>query len=211
MVRTDNKGRFSGLIPRKQDFTLPNVGWNPDDLRHISNRVTMSLLFSPIKILIVKAFVSNLQLTNQQRCTNGKRATQSNTPEGYTISTACSYNIWNRPRQSLSGNAIKYWVLPWKSCGFAPLCSPLPSQSSTKSRAVEGWVGEQGQPSTSTRAAHTAPGTNQVGSQQPPTEMHDDMQKERATFCPPCPNTHTQAAGWVVKPWRLLGLRPRQR
>lgn len=85
-MRTDNKGWFSGLIPRKQDFTLPNVGCNPADLGHICKWVTMSFLFSPIKILIVKAFVSNLQLTNWQHCTNGKSATQSNVPKGYTIS-----------------------------------------------------------------------------------------------------------------------------
>lgn len=52
------RGGFSGLIPRKQDFALPNVGRSPDDLRHICRRVTMSRLFSPVKILIVRAFVS---------------------------------------------------------------------------------------------------------------------------------------------------------
>lgn len=71
----------------------------------------MSLLFYPIKKLIVKAFVSNLQLTNRQLCTKGKSATQSNMPEGYSISTACSYNTGNCPEYNLAGNAIKHWVL----------------------------------------------------------------------------------------------------
>lgn len=111
---------------------------------------------SPIKKkLIVKAFVSNLQLTNRQLCTKGKSATQSNTPEGYSISTACKYNTCNCPEYNPAGNAIKHWGLLWNRCGLAHLCSSLPSPGSPKRRS-------RGVPraTASCRAARPAPGTD---------------------------------------------------
>lgn len=122
MVRTDNKGWFSGLIPRKQDFTLTNAGCNPADLRHICKRVTMSLLFSPIKILIVKAFVSDLQLTNWQHCTKGKSATQSNMPKGYTISISCM-DLHTSAPHSLPGSITKSHAVE-RCSGASPAHQP---------------------------------------------------------------------------------------
>lgn len=107
----------------------------------------MSLLFSPIKKLIVKAFVSNLQLTNRQLCTKGKSATQSNTPEGFSISTACNYNTCNCPEYSRAVNAIKRWVLLGNRCGFAHLCSPSLAQypwKAVQQRGAQGHPAGQG-------------------------------------------------------------------
>lgn len=124
----------------------------------------MSLLFSPIKKLIVKAFVSNLQLTNRQLCTKGKSATQSNTPEGFSISTACNYNTCNCPEYSRAVNAIKRWFLLGNRCGFAHL--PLPGPVSLEGRAAEGCPGTPCRAGPLTRhrrnprwgSAQTAPG-----------------------------------------------------
>lgn len=201
------KGWFSILIPRKQDFTLRSVGWNPDDLNHICKRVTISLLFSPIKKLIVKAFVSNLQLTNRQLCTKGNSATQSNMPEGYSISTVCNYNTDSCPEYNLAENAIKLWILLWNRCGFAHLCCPLPSPVWPKRPCSRGMP----------RDAHCAglhswhQALTLGGAAGRCLPGSSTKHRKRANFLPPCSNTCTEAAGQAAKACGLLRLHSSQR
>lgn len=166
----------------------------------------MSLLFSPIKILIVKAFVCNLQLTNQQTSNTAQRGRVQLSPTRLkvTLSPWHATTIYETAQDRACQETQSKTGFCFETAADLHLSAPLlPSPVYHKKlcsrevcRAVEPALHSQG--CTYSTNPHPAP----RGWQQAAVSQDAPLNAKRANKFPPSlpQHTHTEAAGQAAKP-----------